>query len=92
METVIHLLQSTTFYVDYSDICPNFLDKKDSCFLQLHSTLDALFHQLHSEGIGVQTKHTEILTKKDDEKLWSSGVIGVTSLCKMQPSLLWGKI
>ena len=58
--------------------CPNFLYKKDSRFRSLQGTLDALFHQLHSDGISVQTKHTEILTKEDEE-MWSSGVMGLTS-------------
>ena len=56
--------------------CPNFLDRKDSRFAQFHGTLDALFRQLHSEGIGIQTKRTETITKEDEEKLWSSGVMG----------------
>ena len=38
--------------------CPNFLDKKDSRFKQLHGTLDSYFHDLHCEGIGRQVKHT----------------------------------
>lgn len=38
-----------------------------------------MFHLLHSEGIGVQTKQTEILTKEHEEKLWSSGVMGLTT-------------
>ena len=58
--------------------CPNFLDKHDSRFRQLHHTLDALFHKLHSEGIGVQVKHAEVLTKDDEAKLWDSGVMSAT--------------
>ena len=34
--------------------CPK-LDKKDSRFQPLQGTLDTLFHQLHSDGVGVQT-------------------------------------
>ena len=37
--------------------CPNFLEKSDSNFEDLHGTLDSLFHQLHSDGIGRQVKH-----------------------------------
>ena len=40
-----------------------------------HIYLDALFHKLHSDGIGVQTKHTEILIQEDKKKLWTSGVM-----------------
>ena len=59
--------------------CPNFLDKQDSRFRQLQGTLDALFHKLHSDGICVQVKHAEILTKEDETKLWDSGVMGSTT-------------
>ena len=64
--------------------CPNFLNKQDNNFHQLHGTLDALFHKLHSDGVGVQVKHTEIITKADEEKLWTSGVIGVNSPSSLQ--------
>ena len=55
--------------------CPNFLDKKDARFKQLHGTLDAYFHKLHSQGIGRQTNHAEILSSEEEDKLWSTGVI-----------------
>ena len=64
---------------DQSPGCPNFLDKQYSRFKHLQGTLDALFHKLHSDGIGVQTKHTEILTKDDEEKLWTSGIMGMAT-------------
>ena len=67
-----------------SQWCPNILNKQDNNFHQLHGTLDALFHKLHSDGIGVQVKHTEIITKADEEKLWTSGVIGVNSPSSLQ--------
>ena len=69
---------------DHTPGCPNFLDKKDSRFRALQGTLDSLFHQLLSEGIGVQTKRTEVITKEDEEKLWSSGVMGLTTPRSLQ--------
>ena len=44
-----------------------------------HRYLDALFHKLHSEGVGVQVKSTEVLTKEDEANLWNRGVMGVTT-------------
>ena len=55
--------------------CPNFLDKKDSRFRDLHGTLDSYFHKLHSEGIGRQTKHAETISCSEEDKLWSEGVM-----------------
>ena len=51
---------------------------QDSQFRHLQGTLDSLFHKLHSEGVGVQVRHTELITKLDEEKMWTSGVMGVS--------------
>ena len=55
--------------------CPNFLDKKDSRFQQLHGTVDYYFHQLHSEGVGRQTKHAEAISSEEKDHLWRQGVM-----------------
>ena len=59
--------------------CPNFLDKKDYNFTQLHNTLDSLFSKLHSEGIGRQTKKAEVLSLDEEKKLWESGTLTTTT-------------
>ena len=64
--------------------CPNFLNKQDSHFRHLHGTLNALFHKLHSNGIGVQVRHTDIITKAEEDKLWDSGVMGVSTPRSLQ--------
>ena len=64
---------------DLNHGCPNFLDKKDSRFRNLHGILDAYFHKLHTDGIGMQVQHTEILTEEGETKLWESGVVGVAT-------------
>ena len=80
MERFIHPVQYISYSADYCGTtpdCPNFLNKQDNHFRHLQGTLDALFHKLHSGGIGMQVRHTEIITKADEEKLWASGVMGV---------------
>ena len=64
--------------------CPNFLDKKDCHFKQLQGTLDAYFHKLHSQGVGRQTNHAEILTSEEEEKLWSAGVMSTNTPIGLQ--------
>ncbi len=54
--------------------CPNFLDKKDGRFKPLQATLDSLFHNLHSQGIGIQMKHAEFFSNEDER-----GVLGYTN-------------
>ena len=51
------------FMREHNPDCPNFLDKNDNRFRPLHGTLDSYFHKLHSEGVGRQTKHAEIISK-----------------------------
>ena len=64
--------------------CPNFLDKKDGRFKQLHGTLDALFHKLHSQGVGRQTNSAEILTSEEEDKLWNEGVMNTSTPIGLQ--------
>ena len=46
--------------------CPNFLDMGDLRFKSFHNTLDALFHNLHTDGIGIKVKHAEIITSEEE--------------------------
>ena len=64
--------------------CPNFLDKKDNEFLSLHGAMDVVFHQLHTAGVGRDTKHARTLSKEYEQKLWqwSNGHNYTSSLTK----------
>ena len=64
--------------------CPNFMDKKDARFSQLHKTLDSYFHKLHSEGVGRQTKHAEVVTSDEEDQLWKEGVMNTTTPMGLQ--------
>ena len=56
--------------------CPNFLNKKNPDFKQLHSTLNVHFRRLHEIGLGRKVMHAEVVTK---DKLWSQNVMGTTT-------------
>ena len=58
---------------------PNFLDKKDSRFRGLQTVVDNTFKKLRAEGIGCNSKHTETLSKEEENKLWDSGVLGTST-------------
>ena len=64
--------------------CPNFLDKKDSRFRQLHGTLDSYFHKLHSDGVGRQIKHAEVISSEEEDRLWEKGVMNTTTPTGLQ--------
>ena len=53
----------------------NFLDKKDTRFKPLQSTLDSYFHQLHASGVGRQVKHAETISPEEEDKLWTTGTL-----------------
>lgn len=77
-----------------NDSCPNFMDKQDLRFKQLHNTLDSLFHKLHSEGVGVHVKHAEVITADEEMKLWESGIMGMDNPCSLQNAVFFtvGKV
>ena len=54
---------------------PNLVDTKDADFQQLHSTMDSVFRSLRMEGVGVQVRHANIVTKEEENLLWSEGVL-----------------
>ena len=62
-----------------NSLSPNFLDKKNPAFKQLHNTLDVHFRHLHETGLGKRVKHAEVITKLEEESLWSQSILGTSS-------------
>ena len=60
-----------------NSLTPNFLDKANPAFKSFHHVLDNTFKSLRQEGVGSGTKHAEIITKEEEQKLWESGVMGI---------------
>ena len=44
-------------------------------FKVLLNMCENYFRRLHSEGLGSQLKPTETLSKEDEQKLWTTGVL-----------------
>ena len=57
--------------------CPNFLDKTNFAFKQLHAAIDNFGRQLRLEGIGTEVKHASIISPREENYLWEAGVLGV---------------
>lgn len=55
---------------------PNFLDKKDSSFSTFRTVLDSL---LKSDGVGSNSQHTENILPEEEDRLWTSEVLNVTT-------------
>ncbi len=58
---------------------PDFLNKQDSRFKNLQIVIDNTFKRLRTEGVGCSSKHTEIITKEEENTLWESGVLGIST-------------
>ena len=53
----------------------NIFDHDNSDFKLLYNTCDSYFRELREEGIG---SHSKPVTREDEERMWSSGVISVS--------------
>ena len=58
---------------------PNFLQKEDRDFATFHITLDNQFKSLCSDGVGSSSSQTEGISSEEEECLWSSWVLNVTT-------------
>jgi len=74
---------SLPYALHHSKVCqpnpPNFLDRKDAQFKKLHSTCDVVFRSLHESGVGAQKNSAPPVTKEDENKLWDTGVLNITT-------------
>ena len=68
---------------------PNFLDKISPAFRKLHNVIGNHFKALRKDGIGSESKHTEIITKEEENRLgkWSFG-LGYLSQGSIESSFL----
>ena len=69
---------------EINPLCPNFLNKKDAQFTQLHHSLDVQFNKLHSSGIGRQVKHAETISGQEENTLWEKRALGLDNPTALQ--------
>ena len=55
----------------------NIFNRDTPDFKLLFNTCDSLFRKLCEEGHGSESKATEPITKEDEERLWSTGVLSL---------------
>ena len=58
---------------------PNFFDKSDPPFTTFQTALDNLFKKLTSDAIGADSHPTEGISREEEDSLWTSGVLSVTT-------------
>lgn len=57
--------------------CPNFVDKSNLAFSELHATCNRLAVELRRAGIGAKVKHAAVISQAEEDQLWDSGAIGI---------------
>lgn len=55
------------------------MNREDPCFSSFNVTLDDLFKKLRNEGVGAESRHTEPISTTEEDQLWDSGVLNVTT-------------
>ena len=78
--TIYHLLAALLRYSRSK--CrgtPNFLDKSDPRFRELRGACESISRQLRQAGVGAEVKHATLITPDEEDMLWTSGVLGVSS-------------
>ena len=68
---------------------PRFMEKNNTAFRSLHRACDTVYRDLHSQGIGAVVRHTEIFTADEEERLWSTGVLGTDTPTKLQRAVFF---
>ena len=63
----------------HNPAAPNFLHRSDPAFIKLHNVCDTLFRELHSDGVGVVVKEASVITKEEENTLWSKQILGLHS-------------
>lgn len=58
---------------------PNLMSKENASFASFHVTLDNLFKKLRSDGVGAESQQTEGISREEEDKLWTSGVLNIVS-------------
>ena len=61
-----------------------FLDSSQSAFRELRRTCDTVYRDLHTQGIGATIHHTPTFSTEDENKLWSTGVLGYSTPKSLQ--------
>lgn len=75
--TVYSLLSGVLRYMKSENpFYPNFLDKNNPAFSTFTVTVDNLFKNLRTSGVGATSKQTEGISK-EEELLWTSNVLNV---------------
>ena len=73
-KTLYQIVLCVQFHLETKGIIWRLLD--DDCFSDLKFTLDNVMKQRTSAGIGISVRKADVISKTDEDILWSRGVLG----------------
>ena len=68
---------------------PNFISKDDPAFSSFHITVDNLFKCLRKDGVGSESRHTEGISKEEENLLWQSNVLNCDDPVGLQRAVFY---
>ena len=77
------------YMLDKNPTAPKILGKDDPRFVTFRSAVDNVFRQLHSEGIGTEVRRAPIITADEEEKLWLSSILTITTPKGLQRAVFY---
>jgi len=60
-------------------------------FAGLRGTRDTVARQLREAGVGASVKHHEVISREEENMLWSKGIVGITSPKALVHAVFFGK-
>ena len=87
----IHLILAglQCYMLERNPMVPKFLDLKESRLRDVHGACDFVYQELHQQGIGTAVRHASVINVKEEERQWSSGVIGITMPQSLQRAVFY---
>ena len=92
--TIHQILAGLQRYMLQKMYVPKIIDRKDSRFLDIHWACDNVYRALRQKGVGTDVRHTSIITKEEEDRLWDSNVIGIRDGKSLQRAIFFsiGKV
>ena len=79
-KSIYQLLCSILRYMKQQDpFAPNFLQRKDGRFRELHGTCESVFRQLREKGVGANP-----ISKEEENMLWDKKILGTSNPLMLQ--------
>ena len=77
------------YMLEKNPLAPKFLDTNDKRFHRIHGVCDTVYRELHQQGVGTSVRHAAVITAAEEDALWETGVIAITSPISLQHAVFY---